>query len=428
MTMMKLQSKQPRVLPVEPGSIPEPDHYNLRNGVPVYVIASDTEDILRVDFIFRAGQIQEDLPLLSSSTNMMLTEGSDNYTSEELSRKLDYYGAFINLSCEKDRAGLTIYALNRHFRKIMELAREILFYPLFPAKELENLMKKRLQWYRINREKVQILATERFFESLFGNTHPYGREATEGDFGNITPGLLKDFHLKYYTPANLAVIISGKITDKTPSVLDNCFGGLLTKDIYTEESTAYIQEEKGRRVVLTKPGAIQSVIRIGSSSINKRHPDYPALKIVNTILGGYFGSRLMKNLREEKGFTYGVHSGLTSLDLSGYKIIATEVGSENTQNAVDEIYREITLLQSRPVEMDELSAVKNYMLGQMVRMFDGPFALAESFRAVWQFGLDNSYYYRFAEKIKTIRPDEIIQLAHTYYKTDELNEIIAGTL
>ncbi|MBW6500728.1 MAG: insulinase family protein [Bacteroidales bacterium] len=426
--MNNLKRNEPQVMPVEPGSIPLPDLYILRNGVPVYIISSDTEDIIRVDFIFKAGQIHEDLPLLSSSVNMMLTEGSLSYTSEQMSKKLDYYGAFINMTCEKDLAGLTIYALSRHFGKIMELSREILFCPLFPARELANLIKKRLQWYRINREKVQNLATEMFFESLFGKTHPYGRQAGEPDFGNITPGLLKDFHLKYYSPGNMTVIISGKISDKIPQVLENSFGDLQSGNVYIERSAAYMSGSAGMKLLLTKPGAIQSAIRIGSTSISKRHQDYPALKIVNTVLGGYFGSRLMKNLREEKGFTYGIQSVLSSLDLSGFTVISTETGSGNTRNVVDEIYKEISDLHTKPVEADELRVVRNYMLGQMIRMFDGPFALAESFRAVWQFGLDNSYYHRFAEKIKTISPDEIIELARTYYKTEELNEIIAGPL
>jgi predicted Zn-dependent peptidase len=144
------------------------------------------------------------------------------------------------------------------------------------------------------------------------------------------------------------------------------------------------------------------------------------------LLGGYFGSRLMKNIRENKGYTYGINSSVSSLNLSGFKVISTEVSKKNTQKAIDEILKEIRLLQSVPVEMEELTVVRNYMLGEMVRMFDGPFAIAESFRSVWQYGLDNSYYYRLAEKIRTIEPDEIASLAKTYYKIDDLNIITAG--
>lgn len=144
------------------------------------------------------------------------------------------------------------------------------------------------------------------------------------------------------------------------------------------------------------------------------------------ILGGYFGSRLMKNIREDKGYTYGISSLVSSLDLAGYKVISVEVSKKNAQKTIDEILKEIRILQSVQIDREELNTVRNYMLGEMVRMFDGPFAIAESFRSAWQYGLDNSYYYKLAEKIRTIEPDEIMSIAKTYYNIDELNIITAG--
>jgi zinc protease len=134
----------------------------------------------------------------------------------------------------------------------------------------------------------------------------------------------------------------------------------------------------------------------------------------------------MKNIREEKGLTYGISSTISSLDLSGYKVISTEVGQKNCQRVIDEIYKEIKLLQNVRVKNSELAVVRNYMSGEMLRMFDGPFALAESFKSAWEFGLDNNYYFRLAEKIKTIEADEIIELARTYYNIDDLYEITVG--
>jgi predicted Zn-dependent peptidase len=288
-------------------------------------------------------------------------------------------------------------------------------------------MKKRLQWFLVNREKVQNVACDQFFESVFGKRHPYGHQVVEKDFDMISPPLLKDFHSKYYTPGNLAIIISGKIHSKSSELLDHYFGNISSKSIYTEENQSILKGEKKKNVHIQKPGTVQTSIRIGSSSINKRHPDYPGFKILDTILGGYFGSRLMKNIREEKGFTYGISSSITSLDLSGYKVISTEVAQKNLKETEDEIYKEISLLQSIPVKKEELSIVRNYMLGEMVRMFDGPFALAESFMSVWAFGLDNSYYNKLSEKIKTIDPDEIMELAKTYYNIEELYRITVGT-
>jgi len=425
--MNSLQRIQPPVFPVEKVVIPEANSYKLSNGVPVYTIEAGTEEVMRLEFIFRAGQVKESIPLLASTCNTMLSEGSVNYSSEELNRLLDYYGVFLNQSAEKDSAGIVLFFPNKHIQKVLELSHEILYNPVFPEPELISLMKKRLRWYLVNREKVQNLAIDQFFESLFGKNHPYGRQISETDFENITPELLSDFHTKYYTPENMAVIISGKIHNMTGKLLDSYFGNIGPGFMKTEDSVGIIKSEKLKRVHISKPGMVQTAIRIGSATINKRYPDYPGLKVLDSVLGGYFGSRLMKNIREEKGYTYGISSSLSSLDLSGYKIISTEVGFKNCQKTIDEIYSEIRLLQNVRVKEDEMAVVRNYMSGEMLRMFDGPFALAESFRSAWEFGLDNSYYYRLAEKIRTIDADEIIELARTYYNIDELYEITVGS-
>jgi predicted Zn-dependent peptidase len=424
--MSKDLLKKPPIRPVLLGNIPEAGFIRLRNRIPVYLIEAGTEDIERLEFTFGAGSAMEYLPLLASTVNAMLTEGTVNYTPAKLNRELDFHGAFYHLYCEKDRAGIVIYCMNKHIEKILELAREILFSPVFPLKELRPLMKKRFRSFLINREKVNNLASDQYFESIFGEHHPYGRQIVTDDFKNLDPSVLKDFHSAYYTPGNMAIIVSGKIHEDIADLLNCYFGDIKSDKTYIEESCSYLEKQKNNRVHIKKSGAVQTAIKIGSPAINKRHHDYPGLKIMNVILGGYFGSRLMKNIREDKGYTYGISSSVSSFNLSGFKVISTEVSKNFTQKTIDEIYSEIRLLQKVPVEKEELTIVKNYMLGDMVRMFDGPFALAESFRSVWEFGLDNSYYYRLADKIKTIEPDEITALARTYYNIDDLYEITAG--
>jgi len=425
--MNKLPRVQPWVFPIEKVVIPEAIQFRLNNGVPVYLIEAGTEDIMRIEFTFKAGQINEYLPLLASTTNKMLTEGSQNYSSEELNRILDYHGVFLNQYTEKDRAGIVIFFLSKHIDKVLELSREILFSPVFPETELNSLMNKRLRWFLVNREKVQNIAIDKFFESLYGKHHPYGYQVSEHDFGQMNPPLLKDFHINNYTPGNMAIIVAGRIHEKTTELLDYYFGDITSGNLYSEDTKNLLSGEKRKKVHIKKPGAIQSAIRIGSPTINKRHPDYPGLKILDSVLGGYFGSRLMKNIREEKGYTYSINSTVSSLELSGYKMISTEVSEKNSQKTVAEIYKEIRLLQTVPIEKAELAVVRNYMSGEMLRMFDGPFAMAESFKSAWEFGLGSEYYYRLAEKINCIEPDEIIELAQTYYNIDELYEVKVGS-
>jgi predicted Zn-dependent peptidase len=417
---------QPPIFPVDPGIIPDAGRIKLKNNIPGFLIEAGTEDISRIEFTFTAGSVREDIPLLASTTNMMLTEGTKNYTAEKLNKTLDFYGSFYNLFSERDRAGIVIYCMNKYLEKILGLASEIIFHPAFPPDELKTLMKKRLSWYLINREKVNSLAMDQFFESIFGSLHPYGRQVFADDFNNINATNLKNFHSVFYNPENLAIIVAGKIHEKTVDLLNLYFGTDGSETTRPEESCRSPERQAEKKVHINKPGAVQTAIVIGSPTINKRHPDYPGLKILNIFLGGYFGSRLMRNIREDKGYTYGINSSVHSLDLSGYQTISAEVSKKNTQNAIEEIYKEIKLLQQVPPEREELAIIRNYMLGEMVRMFDGPFAIAESFRSAWEFGLDNSYYYTLAEKIKSIDPDEITSLAKTYYNIDELYEITAG--
>jgi zinc protease len=424
--MNNLRRIQPPVMPVEKVVIPDVKSFQLKNGVPIYLIDAGTEDIMRLEIVFRAGQIKEHLPLLSSTTNMMLSEGSQNYSSEELNRLIDYFGAFLNLSFEKDLSGVVLFFLNKHIDKVLELTCELLFRPLFPEAELNALMKKRLRWFQINREKVGNLAIDQFFESSFGKFHPYGRQLNENDFEMMNPETLREFHAKYYTPDNMTIIVSGKLQTETVELLNKYLGEIKALKNQRKESGINIESDGHKKVHIDKPGAVQTAIRIGSPTINKRNPDYPGLKILNTILGGYFGSRLMKNIREEKGYTYGISSTVASLDLSGYKVISTEVSPKNCSETIDEIYREIEILQSVPLNGEEMAVIRNYMSGEMVRMFDGPFAIAESFKSAWEFGLDNNYYHYLSEKILKIKPDEIIELARTYYNIDELYQVTVG--
>jgi zinc protease len=287
-------------------------------------------------------------------------------------------------------------------------------------------MKYRLQRYLINRQKVNILSADHFFQSAFGREHPYGKYILPGHFTSIDRTMLQDFHSRHYNTSSMSIIVSGKLPSGIGMLLNRYFGDLTEEKNKNPLSLVKIIGMDKKKLFIENNDAVQSAIKIGSSTINKRHPDYPGLKVLNTILGGYFGSRLMKNIREEKGYTYGISSSVNSLLQSGYKVISTEVGAGYAEKTKEEIYNEIRLLQTQPVSKKELEIAKCFMSGEMIRMFDGPFALAESFKSVLDFGLDFNYFYRLAEKIETIKPDEIMQLALTYYNIEELYEVEVG--
>ncbi|MFN8241578.1 MAG: pitrilysin family protein [Bacteroidales bacterium] len=420
------RKKAPVLNPVTLGNLPEPERYILDNGIHVHVINAGTEEITRIEFCFPAGAVVEEVPLTASTVSMMLFEGSAGQSAEEINQKLDFYGVHPAQFVEKDYAGLNMIFINRHIENVLPLCQEILLQPDFPEDELHNLMKKRQQAFLVNREKVSTLASDKINELLFGASHPYGKTAQKEDYGNMNTSLLRNFHNDFYVTSAMTIFVSGRTHPGTISMLNRYFGSIRPGDANKYKVTDLPPSTKPVKVHVVKKGTVQSAIRIGSRTIIKTHPDYYGLKVLDTILGGYFGSRLMKNIREQKGYTYGIHSSVISYKLSGYKAISAEVGAAHSRDAVKEIMNEIRLLQTEPVDADELNVVRNYMLGELVRMFDGPFAIGESFRSAWEFGLDNSYYRKFAEKINLITPDEIIRLAEAYYKTEDLFEVIAG--
>ena len=180
--------------------------------------------------------------------------------------------------------------------------------------------------------------------------------------------------------------------------------------------------------VIEKKGAVQNAIRMGKRVFNRNHPDYPKMTILNTILGGYFGSRLMSNIREDKGYTYGIGSGLVSLQLDGYFYIATEVGADVCQAAINEINKELTVLCETEVGSDELNLVKNYLFGAFQRSIDGPFALADRFKTLLLSGLSFDYYYKYLETVKNVSGKELLEMAQRHLPPSQMTLITVGKI
>jgi len=417
---------QPPITACRLGKIPEPVCSQLDNSIPLYIFNFGNEEVIQIDFTFDAGFTKSNFPLIPSITNLMLVEGTNKRAAHQFNETVDFYGIELNLFCTGDKAGVSISCLNKYLDKAIELVHEMLFSPLFGENELDTVIGKQRNGYLVSREVMANLSKEKLFSTIFGENHPYGKNIELTDFKDVNTGQLKQFHTNNYIPNNLYIVVSGQVPTVLVPLL-NSFFGKLPYSISTENSIVpTLPTPTSSRIHVEKGNAVQTSIKIGSLTIDKKEKDYPGLKVVNTILGGYFGSRLMKNLREEKGFTYGIGSGIYSFQLAGVKVISTDVNQANTTEAIDEILKEIHLLSIKPVEQKELEIVRNYMLGTIVRSLDGPFALAANFKSLYEFGLDNLFMYKMEEKIKSIGPDEIMSLVNTYYKIDGLTIVTAG--
>jgi predicted Zn-dependent peptidase len=226
----------------------------------------------------------------------------------------------------------------------------------------------------------------------------------------------------------VCILVSGKIRKGMEKVFERIVvPGKPIESIPFESTKSLSGNQKvGVQEIIPRKEVFQSAIRVGKELFNRHHTDYAGMQVLNTVLGGYFGSRLMKNIREDKGYTYGIGSMIISLHHSGYFVIASEVGTGVTKKAVKEVFVEINRLRNELIPENELSLVKNYIMGQIIRMFDGPFATADTIKSILEYGLDFDYYDRTIETIMGITAVELRDLANKYLKPETFTEIIAG--
>ena len=420
------RSKAPDYKLIDKINISKPEILKINNNVPLFVLNSGTEDVVRLEIVFNAGSKYSESPLISSVTNAMLYEGTKTLSSKELSEKIDFFGAYVMLNADRDYAQATLYSLGKHFAKTLELFTDLINNPSFAEHELNILLENKVQKYKIDEQKVKTLSAKKFNEVVFGKKHYYGRNIQLSHFDLINSQQLNDFHTRLYNKNNCKVIISGKITDSVLKVLENNFIVDNSEKQNNKFTLQNLSTSKQKKHFVEKADAVQTSIRIGKPIVNKNHSDFIGLQILNTILGGYFGSRFMSNLREDNGYTYGVGSVVASLVDYGFFTTVCEVGADYTKLAINEIYKEIQRLIDEPVGFDELERVKNYMLGDFLRSFDGPFAQAEAFRSVNDFNLDEDYFIKYLNIVRTISPEELQQLAIKYLQPNSLYEIVAG--
>lgn len=405
----------------------EAETTQLSNGIPVHMIRSGKQPVVGLELVFRHGGIRhEQKNGIAFFTNKMLAEGTRQKDSVAISNEIDKYGAFLQLSPGLDYSSVDIYMLVRHIQPLLAILRELITESVFPEDELQKLKTIQLQHLKVHNKKSNALASKKFKAALFGAHHPYGRSLEEEDIPALASDELQTF-FQHQLKNHLEIIISGDVNTEVLQAVERYFGDLpLVESAPSEDNLpdAVITQEK--RIVVERPENLQSSIRMGGPMLTKEHPDYHKMKVLNTIFGGYFGSRLMRNIREDKGFTYGINSGLITLRDAGYFVIGTEVKKEFTAQVFEEIYREMARLRDEPLGNMELNTVKNYMAGRLMASVDTPFALAEKFKNIHLYGLTYNFYKSYLNTINTIDASALQETARKYLTEENMVEVIVG--
>lgn len=404
--------------------ITQAEEHRAANGVPIYALDCSKQEVLRFSFVFPAGTSWQQHPFCAATTANLLSAGSPDHTAHEIAEALDFYGSWYDVSVDRDASVISFCSLLKFLPQTLALAEEILLRPTFPEEEVDIYRTKRQQRLAVERSKPDFCVRELFARRLFGSDHPYGRSYPAECYDTLTREQLIEFYNSHYTAAGSFVVASGNITDEALAALKRIAEGLPSAPITpTRQIPAPVSEGSVHQPF---EGTVQTSIRIGRLLFPRHHDDFIGMQVVATLLGGYFGSRLIRNLREEHGYTYGAYCGVVNFDEAGYLAISTEVGSEVAEEAINEIMKEIERLRTEPVSEEELENVRKIIFGEVMRILDGPFGIADVTIENIQNGESNNYTSRMLQTIKAITPADVLALAQKYLSPTDLITVTLG--
>ena len=396
----------------------------LKNGAPVYAINAGVEEVMMLEFVFYAGNCYENKNLIASATNSLLKNGTSKKTAFQINDHFEYYGAYLNRTCNNETANITLHCLTKHLNKLLPVIQEILTDSIFPEEELQILKQNSKQQLSVNLHKCDFVANRMIDKYLYGEDHPYGKFSTPDAYDALQVSQLKEFYNKYYLNGRCIMFAAGKLPADFEEQLNNFLDELqINKPIEKPDNIAKSAAEKKFKIN-NDPHGVQAAIRIARHFPNRHHPDFKKAMVLNTLFGGFFGSRLMANIREEKGYTYGIQSYLQNHLQQTAWMISTEAGKDVCEATIEEVYKEMNLLREELIDDEELLLVKNYMMGLNLGNVDGPFQVIARWKSLILNGLGQDFFYDSMNTIKSVTADELKELSNKYLLPEEFFELV----
>ena len=397
--------------------------YTLKNGVDVYALDAGAEEVMMVEWVYYAGDWYEENNLVAAATNFMLKNGTSSKTAFQVNEHFEYYGAYLNRAAYNETSTITLHTLTKHIEQLLPVVREMLTDSIFPEDELATYKKIMQQRLSVNLLKCDFVA-HRFIDAyLYGEQHPYGRYSRSADYEALNREQLIAFYDKYYRKGKFIMFVAGKLPKNLEELLNGNFGDLANNKIGSLNYSSKPAAEKKQRIT-NDPNGVQGAIRIARPFPNRHHPDFSKAQVLNSLFGGFFGSRLMANIREDKGYTYGIHSYMQNHIQQTAWMVSTEAGRDVCEAAIKEVYHEMEVLRNELVDEEELLLVRNYMMGSILGDLDGPFQIIARWKNIILNDLDEKYFYNSINTIKTITAEEIKQLAEKYFQPEEFYELV----
>ncbi len=407
-----------------------PEQSELANGLTLYHIPVDASRLVRIEFMFHGGQWLQDSPLQASMAFKLLKEGSALYEGEKVADFLDYYGATVSVRTNMSYSLLSLTCLQRHVAKVLPIVMDMLQSPLYADDKLRIALAQSRKAYEVGLQTVGERCKQLFYKSIYGQEHPMSQFPSMTDYDTLSSDDLRRYKDKYINFQNCTLWVSGNLDAASlreiTSIVEQC--DLSSGERFEDYALPPSHQPEQKRFFheMAEP-TVQSCVRVGSLLLPRRHPDYVPMTVLSTLFGGYFGSRLMMNIRERKGYTYDIRSVIYQLPHQTAFIITSETANQYVEAVISEIYSEMQRLIDTPVDTHELDIVRRYMLGNLCRNYEGGLSLASRLMRLHTYGLTLADVTHEADTILSVHPSDIQTLAEKYLQPDAMIECIAGS-
>lgn len=395
----------------------------LKNGVEVYCVNAGAEDVMSLEWVFFAGNSWEKQNLIAASTNFLLKNGTSKRSAFQINEHFDYYGSYLNRSCYNETSSISLHTLTRYAGELLPVVRELITDSQMLQEELDIYRQNMKQRLKVNLQKSDFVASRLIDVYLFGEEHAYGKYSRNEDFDALQREQLLDFYKEYYQNGQFIIFAAGKLPSNLEQMLNEQFGDLPMSKKTLIPQVAKPATEKHFRVT-NDPNGVQGSIRMARPFPNRHHPDFTKTQVLNAVFGGFFGSRLMLNIREDKGYTYGIHSYLINHVQTSAWMIATEAGRDVSEATIEEVKKEMKLLREEKVDDEELLLVKNYMIGGLLGELDGPFQIIGRWKNIVLHNLPENYFDQSVQIIKSVTAEELQELAQKYLNPEAFYELV----
>ena len=406
-----------------------PQEHPLATGGTIYAFPSASTDLVKIDLIHEAGSAYQPQPLCAAAANRLFAVASDDMDARQVAEFMDYRGIVVDHNPDILTASTSVYFLRRYLDELLPVLQQLLQHPAFPQDDFEVFLSKRRQELQAMQRKTREVARRLFYQTLFGTDHPLGRYAEPDDADRLDrETVVRFFHRRY---RSRQLIVSGNIDAELIEKVTESLVPLQVEESKNQKveeliSTFHYQLSTFKVAV---PGAVQTTLRVGRIlPLRWDSVDYARFMLLTTLLGGFFGSRLMSNLREDKGYTYGIQAHTQIYRGVIVLYITTDVAASAADAAEEEIRRELQRLCDEPVGDDELAMVKTVLIGDFIRSVDGVFERSERLRSMLATDVDETFTDNLREALQTTTADHLLQLSRRFLQPADMLYCRAGAI